>query len=366
MNVIGASIIYDNPLPQLRSRHSFFPSLCRCADGSLAASVAIGQAFESVDSCSCICFSHDEGKTWSEPRPMFDKSGFDVPITDYCKLTALPDGRLLALGYAFARPDPEKPLGNPVTGGLLDDFIFYSISEDNGKTWSAMTPIPCAWGPHAEASAPATVLPDGSWVTPITGFAAWGGAMTGPMCGRLLRSDNGGSTWQDDAVCMEFDRPVTCFEQRLCVLEDGTLVCIGWNEDTVSGQRLPNHYTLSHDGGKTWSKPQSTGICGQAASVCALGGQKLLALHAVRRDTDRPGIYGCIVDLSDGIWKVLKTSLLWEPLTPVFRDGHMAEVFAYLKFGQPSAIRIDENTVLMTHWFAENGQYKTQATRIAL
>lgn len=366
MKVLDTSVIYDNPLPQLRSRHSFFPNLCRCADGTLAAAVVIGQAFESVDSTSCICFSHDEGKTWSQPRPMFDKSGFDVPITDYCKLTALPDGRLLALGYAFPRPDPEKPLGNPVTGGLLDDFIFYSLSEDNGHSWSAITPVNCAWGLHAEASAPATVLSNGSWVTPITGFADWEGNLTGAMCGRLLRSDDGGKTWSDNAVCMDFGRPVTCFEQRLCVLEDGTLVCIGWNEDTASGERLPNHYTLSHDGGQTWTVPRSTGIGGQASSLCALGEQRLLAIHAVRRDTDKPGIYGCIVDLSEGNWNVVETALLWEPQTPVFRDSHMADIFAYLKFGQPSALLLDEKTLLMTHWFAENGQYKTMITRIEL
>ena len=366
MKVLDTAILYDNPLPQLRSRHSFFPSLCRCADGRLAASVAIGQAFESVDSVSCICYSDDEGKTWTEPRPMFDKSGYDVPVTDYCKLTALPDGRLLALGYAFPRPDPEKPLGNPETGGLLDDFIFFSLSDDNGESWSPMEPIPCAWGPHAEASAPMTVLPGGSWVTPITGFAGWDGKMTGPMCGRLLRSDDQGKTWQDDAVCMDFGGSVTCFEQRLCVLEDGTIVCIGWNEDTISGERLPNHYTLSRDGGKTWTRPESTGVLGQASSLCAIGGQRLLALHAVRRDTDRPGIYGSIVDLSDGTWKVEETALLWEPETPVFRDKHMAEIFAFLKFGQPSAMKFDEKTLLMCHWYALQGQYKTAVTRISL
>ena len=35
MKIVETSIIYDNPLPQLRSRHSFFPSVCQCADGSL-------------------------------------------------------------------------------------------------------------------------------------------------------------------------------------------------------------------------------------------------------------------------------------------------------------------------------------------
>ena len=190
--------------------------------------------------------------------------------------------------------------------------------------------------------------------------------MTGPICGRLLRSSDMGNTWQDDAVCMDFGHDVTCYEQRLCQLENGTLVCIGWNEDIVTGQRLPNHFTLSHDGGKTWTKPCSTGIGGQASSLCALAGNRLLALHAVRRDTDQPGIYGYIVDLSDNTWNIVQSALLWAPQTPVFRDSHMADVFAYLKFGQPSAIRLDEKSVLMTHWYAENGQYKTLVTHVML
>lgn len=366
MNLIHSSIIYDNPLPQLRSRHSFFPSVCQCADGSLTAVYAVGQAFESVDSTSCVSRSFDGGKSWTEPKPLFDKSQFSVPITDYCKVTALPDGRLVALGYAFLRPDPEKPIGNPEIGGLLDDFIFFATSDDSGESWSEMHEIADHWGGHAEASAPVTVLRDGTWITPITGFPGWDGKMTGPMQGRLLRSDDGGEHWNDDAVCMDFGTPVTCYEQRLCQLDSGTILCIGWNENTATGARMENHFTFSTDNGKTWSAPQSTGILGQASSLCALGGEKLLALHAIRRDTDRPGIYGCVVDFSEKKWNILEKKLLWEPNVPLMKDSHMAEIFAFLKFGQPGAIRLSDGDLLMTHWYAEQGQYKTCATRIRL
>ena len=365
MNILHTSIIYDNPLPQLRSRHSFFPSLCQCADGSLTAMFAIGEAFESVDSTTCVSRSFDGGKSWTSPKACFDKSGFSVPVTDYAKVVTLPDGQLLALGYAFPRPDPEKPLGNPETGGLLEDFVFFSISYDNGESWSEMHPIPEPWGGHAEASAPVTVLSDGTWLTPITGFPGWDGKMTGPIEGRVLRSTDGGTTWES-TVCMAFSGPVTCYEQRICRLDSGTLVCIGWNEDTATGQRLPNHFTFSTDDGKTWSAPESTGVLGQAASLCALGGEKLLALHAVRRDTDRPGIYGYIVDFSEKKWSITEQQLLWEPNVPVLKDTHMAEIFAFLKFGQPSAIRLSDGDLLMTHWYAEQGQYKTCATRLRL
>lgn len=367
MKTIHSSIIYENPLPQLRARHAFFPGLTKTKEGTLAAVFAIGEAFESVNSESYISFSDDEGKTWSEPKKMFDKSEFETPITDYTKITTLPDGRLLALGYAYIRENEEFPIGNPETGGLLDDFVFYSISEDSGNTWSKLNKIDCSWGPHIEASAPLTVLSDGSWITPITGFPKWNGEMTGKMCGRALISKDQGKTWNDDAICMDFDpEPVTCYEQRMCQLESGTIVCIGWNENTKTGERLPNHFTYSEDGGKTWSKAESTGIKGQASSVCAIGGEKLLALHSMRRDTDEPGILGCIIDFSEKKWNITEQKILWQPQTPMLKNAKMAEIFSFLKFGQPSAYLIDEKTVMLTHWCSEDGQYKTVATKVEL
>ncbi len=367
MNVISSSIIYENPLPQLKSRQSVFPNICQCQDGTLAAVFAIREAFESVDNATHIAFSKDAGKTWSAPQLMFDNSGYSCRITDSCKITALPDGRLLALGYGFLREDEELPIGNPKSGGLLKDFVFYALSEDQGQTWSKRYEIPCSWGPHVEASGPVIVLQDGCWITPITGFPDWDGHMTGRLCGRALRSDDQGATWNDDSICMAFPGDTTtCYEQRMCQLESGTIICIGWNEDTVTGERKNNHVTFSEDGGKTWSAPIDTGILGQASSVCAIGGERVFALHAIRRDTDCPGIYGYIVDFSKKTWNIIASKLLWEPPMPMIKDKKMAEVFSFLKFGQPSAILLDDGDLMMSHWYAENGQYKTAATRIRL
>lgn len=41
MNVLASSVIYENPLPQLRSRQSAFPFLCELPGGMLLASHAI-------------------------------------------------------------------------------------------------------------------------------------------------------------------------------------------------------------------------------------------------------------------------------------------------------------------------------------
>ena len=46
-------------------------------------------------------------------------------------------------------------------------------------------------------------------------------------------------TWNDDTVCAFFPGDtVTCYEQRMCQLEDGTLVVISWNEDMKTGQQV--------------------------------------------------------------------------------------------------------------------------------
>lgn len=367
MKVLSSNIIYENPLPQLRSRQATFPFLFEFPDGRIGACYVIGEAFESVDGRTYLSISEDGGKIFSAPVKMFDHGAREGRLTDYAKSVMLPDGTILAVGYAYLRDDPELPIGNPENGGLLDDFVFWSISEDGGKTFSPMREINCAWGPHVEASAPITLLQDGSWITPITGFPDWQGKLHSKLCGRALRSFDEGKTWNDDAVCMDFgDTPVTCYEQRMCQLESGVILNIGWNENCATGERMQNHYTYSLDNGKTFSAPIPTGVLGQASSLCALGGEKLLALHAVRRDTDRPGIYGYVVDFSNKTWNVVDSALLWEPSSPIRKDAHMAEIFSFLKFGQPGAILLKNGDILMSYWYADQGQYRTVCTRITL
>jgi hypothetical protein len=50
----------------------------------------------------------------------------------------------------------------------------------------------------------------------------------------------------------------------------------------------------------------------------------------------------------------------------MIKDTKMAEIFSFLKFGQPGAILLADGDVMMSHWYAEQGQYRTVATRIAL
>ena len=123
MKILSQSVMYENPLPQLRSRQCFFPNIAQMKDGSLAAVFAIGEAFESVDTRSYIVYSTDLGASWSAPERLHDHKDMEGKYTDYSKITALPDGRLAVMGYAYLRENPELPIGNPENGGVLSDIV---------------------------------------------------------------------------------------------------------------------------------------------------------------------------------------------------------------------------------------------------
>lgn len=367
MKQLFSSYIYENPLPQLYARNSAFPNVCVLESEHLIAAHQMGQAFESVDGTTYLSESLDGGRTWSAPRRAFSASESGRPMSDCAKITMLPDGRLVLFGYAFYRDDPNLPLANIKTGGLLENEVFYAISSDRGKTWTERRVIPTEWSGHTEASAPIYVLQDGSWATPIAPFPKWDGTFPSRECGRLLRSKDQGRTWDDGTVCMEFrEEGVTCYEQRMCQMKNGMLVVIGWNENLRDGQLLNNHITVSTDNGKTFSAPIDTNIRGQAAGILALDDTHVLSLHALRRDTDRPGIYACIADISNGNWNAECMECIWEPQNTIIKSGKMADIFAFLKFGQPGGVLLHDGTLLMTHWVCEEGAYKTVATGLSI
>jgi hypothetical protein len=361
------SVIWTNPQPLLRSRHSCFPFACELDDGTLLASHVIAEAFESVDGMTRLAVSRDKGVTWDLLPELYDKSKYRIPTTDSMKLTNLGGGHLLLFGYEFFRENPNLALANAETGGLLDDRMIMMRSYDNGHSWTQAQEVPCRWGHHVEASSPVLVLANGDWVSPIAEFPRWDGSHTEPLCGRLLRSGDSGQTWNDEAITVCLGEDIGVYEQRVCQLEQsGAVVVLAWNEDLKTGEPYNNHYAISYDNGRTFQGPFDTGIRGQASSVCAIGRDRLLSLHAMRKGTSRPGIYAYIVNLENGKWEIENESIIWEPDLPMKKNENMAEIFAYLTFGQPGAVQLSDGTILTTHWVIDCGQGKTVAMKLLI
>lgn len=91
----------------------------------MLASFVIGEAFESVDLTTVLSKSNDGGKTWIYLGPIYDKSRVGVTVSDFLKITNTGGGKIIAFGYEYLRENPELPIGNPQTGGVLESRIVF-------------------------------------------------------------------------------------------------------------------------------------------------------------------------------------------------------------------------------------------------
>jgi sialidase-1 len=191
-----------------------------------------------------------------------------------------------------------------------------------------------------------------------------GGQPSGHV-GVLLRSTDGGRTWSDEVRYFDMGgKSVTPFEGRICEMQPGRLAAIVWAYDNTRSEHLPNHVTVSHDDGRTWSAPLSTGHMGQASHLVWLGGDLLFTIHAHRGDA--AGIYVRLVDFSRDEWKVLAEAVIYGAGAPSQTHGgqQMAAMFKSLRFGQPSLVALEDGEFLAAHWAIEDGQGKILAHRL--
>lgn len=366
LQLLDQVVIYQNPLPQLRSRHGFFPQIVKLENGELLAFYVISEAFESVDAQTYFSRSKDGGYTWDQGRPVFDmqRRNLDYPVSEYLKPTLLRNGQIIAVGYRFDRNNPDLPIGNPETGGLLPGKNAVSFSTDSGQTWSVPAVIETGYSELLEVSGPCVELESGELLALGSPFKCWNGSNPTGQYGFLLRSKDGGKKWNCRTKFFDLQGAVTPWESRLCQMADGRLVAISWCYDLKKDQSLSNHVVFSHDNGHTWSKPLDTGIMAQASNLLGIGDDRLLTIHAHR--SGQIGLAVRLVDIRDDKWKMLAEEFIWGNSKNANSSGNIIEQFATLKFGQPSLLKVSNHELIACFWCVEDCIGKIKAIRIEL
>lgn len=361
----GTGIVYENPLPHIRSRHGYFPGMEKLASGELLTLFVRGEAFESADCSTFITRSSDGGSTWQLQGPLEDKSSMPYRVSDSLKPTLLADGSLIAVGYRFRRDDPEQAVAIPETGGFQPGENIVSFSRDEGRHWTRPAVIERSTPELIEVSGPAIQTRSGDLLAIGALFHLPDGSNPSGPVGVLLRSRDSGRTWDDRARYYQWNG-ITPFESRICEMEPGRLAITLWAYDSKAHRHYPNQVTVSHDNGETWSQPIDTGHMGQSSNLLWLGGDLLLACHAHRGDD--PGLYVRVIDFRDDRWRVLDEQLIWGSSIGVqTRNGQAtAQMFASMRFGQPSLLRLEGNQFLLVHWSIEEGQGKIRLHRLTV
>jgi len=354
IEVVDSGLLCRNPRPHVRSVHAYFPSVVAMTNGEMLATVVLGEAFEATNLRTHVCRSVDRGETWRLEGPIC--AGAPNRLTsDSARLTALPDGQLVAFLVRHDRSEhPHEGLTDPATLGFVPTELTLMRSTDFGRTWSAPAPIrPPLEGPCFELCSPITVLRDGRWVLPTSTWPDWGGRCPNGVRMVALVSSDRGATWTQWWDVMNAPgRRVFFWESKIVELADGRLLAVAWVYDHAASKDRPNHYALSEDGGRTWSLPMSTGLHGQTMTPLASADGRLLCVY---RRMDTPGLWAQLAHLEGNRWVNGAAAPLWGAQTDglTATTGDMAHNFNVLRFGAPCLTPVPGGGILLAFWCYE-------------
>lgn len=266
----------EKPVSILAARISghIHPSICRTKNGTLIV------VYKGANVLMCSR-SNDDGKTWTQPKQIPDTDRRPEVIREVKKFEVypgtadvLPDDRVLVTWNYIA--------DDKANDGYYERALLYTISSDQGKTWSKQALIGPIEGKHLGAVRH-NVLPwtEGRWLLPLrVGPSRLYHPQTGKLTvfpvaspdGKqhefqqitrtpkgtllamgfvLLRSIDQGKSWKSienfPAVPNARDNAEGRF---LTAHPNGTLI-VTWG---VGGKNKGLRYSASNDDGQTWSK----------------------------------------------------------------------------------------------------------------
>jgi len=279
----GTAVKYDS---NVFSSHTF-PSICVLPSGRwlLACREAVtkkGMAGQHP----ALCFSDDEGKTWSETYNPFKEQTLNGKpgLFRTAHLTVLKDGKLAAALSWVDHSKPDLPFFNEQTEGLLDTRIFISFSDNDGISWSKpelmdtspfMMPTP--------TTGPLLALHNGELACQFELNKTYYDEKAWRHLPVLMFSKDQGKSWDDFAVCAEdTDNRFFYWDQRPAVMTGSIVLNLFWTFDTEKQEYLNIHAAESNNNGHSWLKPWDTGLPGQPAAPVMLPDGKVAMVYIDR------------------------------------------------------------------------------------
>jgi len=307
-----------------------------------------------------VTWSDDHGQNWSKPVSQFNPPMIKNRPGRFRAVAFenLQENQLLATLLWQDMGNPELPFFNPKTEGVQDMRIFFSISADNGSTWSALQRVVERGYEHVPVSitGPILLLPDGTWLSQFETNKPYNDDNPWQQAAVAGRSSDHGQSWSP-AVVVAHDpaNRMMYWDQRPQVMEDGSLLNLFWTLDKGIGSYINIHAVRSSDGGRTWSAPFDTGVPGQPAPPVDLGDGRVAMVYVDRQGPPKikirlsensgrtfpAGTEALIHERASGMQTIRKT--------PGTSADAWAEMEAF-SLGLPDAVRLPDNTILVVYY----------------
>ncbi len=348
IEIEGTGLVYRNPRPELRSRHTWHPTLVRFDDGEVLVTFDIAEADVALDYRTWATRSTDAGATWSTPTRVFaDPPG--RPTTHSVRTSQVPDGSLVAFGAIMYRDDPELSVVNVPTLGYTEMELVTLRSHDRGRTWVGPERIdPPLVGPAFEVCHSILPVRDGRWLAPTSTWMGWDGDAPNGMNAILLVSEDEGRTWPSYIV--EFDRwaeNILHWEQSILELQDGRWLSVAWAVDLNTNLTQPTPYAISHDR-QTFDHHGFTGFLAQTTKLIELPDGRIFAAY---RRNDEPGLWATVAHLDGDEWVNETTVSLWRGQSSGMSGStNPGAELAQLKFGFPQMVLEPDGSIFLVFW----------------
>jgi hypothetical protein len=331
---------------------SAFPQAVQLPNGDLLCSYS-NDGGQHVTGGTSWSRSTDGGRTWTLEGVLLAHT--DDPLTtNFLKLSLSPDGRTI---YAYGMRSYDEP-GTRFGDERRVEAIFCT-STDDGHLWSEPSVIPMP-SSQLEISHGVLALQSGRLLAPAALIPL--GRLGEQVIASI--SDDGGMSWPRDTVAMQDPAgKLGYFEQKFAEIAPDRLVATAWTVTLDTVEDRTNSFTLSTDGGLSWTEPRSIGTRGQTLTVVPYDGDRVILLYN-RRYGDQ-GIVMALATLAEQDWPIAFEGLLYDAQARregPRRDGGLDEMMDF-QFGFPTAIRLQDGTFLATNWSVEGEHCGIRWTR---
>jgi len=373
MKIIDRGLVFDAEAARANIRCAAFPRPTRLHDGALLCCFNVGPQKLSPEDHLRIMRSTDDGQTWHLLFEDFPTSYNGTPGS-LCSgyIFEREPGKLFCSQLWVDRTDPDKPLANPETTGVLPMKCLLSASSDSGRTWSAPMALDTSPCPGSSSTDAIVRLNNGHLLAPFENWREWD-ETEGTQKANALISKDGGKAWSKPiTMASEPEQRLMFWDNRIAKDPDtGELVVMYWTYDQNAGKDVNIHINFGEPDGRMWSVPHDTGIEGQIAAPLPLGNGKLLCAYVHRNDP--PSIRVVTSDDMGKTWNVDQTLTVYDSGSgeeagtdgPRMDADYWEDMYRWT-FGHPHAVRLDDSTVLVTFYGGEPTALSVHWVKIAL
>lgn len=361
ITVVDEGLVYRNPYPAIRTRHSWHPTLVHLGGPRWACAFDIGEAAEAHRYGTRFTTSEDDGATWSAPERILPAG--DPPRSYSVRMSRVGDGSLVAAGaHHHARPADQGRLNADTFGYTAMDLV---LLRHDGDRWGEPEIIdPPYRGTAFETCHAIVELGDGRWILPTCTWMNWDGSAPHGMKGVLLVSPDRGRSWPEAIITMDaWDRRVTHFEQSVIELGDGVLLSVAWAYNVDTGETEPTPYAIARDGHE-FDVHGVTDLHAQTAKLVRLPDGRILCAY---RRHDVKGLWVAVVEIDGTEWRTLSTQCVWDgAASGMTGERNNADELSDLRFGFPQMVVRPDGDVQLVFWAREQEINNIRWMRLAV